>query len=128
MKISNFFSKLEIQFFPYILLVTSLSFCKNPSLENPCDPNHSVYYEILLSKIFSGKMGNHCGANINKVIAPIFSQALATIRNLILSQSQQLHLVLPFTSQLMVQHLTVFLLPIYPHPLFGGSRDKGSER
>ncbi|TGM66434.1 DUF1566 domain-containing protein [Leptospira levettii] len=72
MKISNFFSKLEIQFFPYILLVTSLSFCKNPSLENPCDPNYSVYYEILLSKIFSGNMGNHCGANINKVIAPIF--------------------------------------------------------
>ncbi|MBL0956402.1 MAG: chitobiase/beta-hexosaminidase C-terminal domain-containing protein [Leptospira sp.] len=72
MKNSNFISKMKIECFLHFLLVTSLSYCKNPSLENPCDPNHSDYYEILLSKIFSGNTSNHCGVNINKVFAPIF--------------------------------------------------------
>ncbi|XDD45863.1 DUF1566 domain-containing protein [Leptospira sp. WS39.C2] len=65
--------KRKFQFFLTFIILIFFSFCKNPSLENPCDSNQAGYYEILLSKIFSGNTSNHCGANINKVFTPIFS-------------------------------------------------------
>ncbi|EMY59966.1 Lcl domain-containing protein [Leptospira terpstrae] len=59
-------------FFCILFLIFFVN-CKNPDLENLCDPNENAYFETILFKVLSGNTSNHCGLYLNQVFAPIFS-------------------------------------------------------
>ncbi|MCW7468153.1 Lcl domain-containing protein [Leptospira kanakyensis] len=72
MKRSDERSLKNFRFFYLFFLVFFIT-CKNPELENLCDPKYSGYYETILFKILSGNTSNHCGLNLNQVFIPMFS-------------------------------------------------------
>ncbi|WP_167483033.1 DUF1566 domain-containing protein [Leptospira noumeaensis] len=72
MKRSDERSLTNFRFIYFSLLVFFIT-CKNPELENLCDPKYSGYYETILFKILSGNTSNHCGLNLNQVFIPMFS-------------------------------------------------------
>lgn len=55
------------------VLFFALVGCKNPVLENLCDPNYNGYFQSILFKILSGDTTNHCSVKLNQVFLPVFS-------------------------------------------------------
>ncbi|WP_167881857.1 DUF1566 domain-containing protein [Leptospira jelokensis] len=56
----------------FFLFISVLG-CKNPVLENLCDPNFPGYFQSILFKILSGDTTNHCSVKLNQVFFPVFS-------------------------------------------------------